>query len=433
LTGSLKKIIEKVLGNPRYLLNLSATFLSQLVSAVSVLILTPLLLNRLGTAHFGTYGVVLNVVVFSTVFDFGFNIGFLKRLIEKGVELMALLNTLFFFFLGMLLLYIPLFYLLYTIGFVKLDDGIPFFSIITALLIIQNILALLFDVILQSVNKIFLGRAIRVSKLTLDFICILWISKQGSVPLLLLAAVAVNFLYLLALMFFARKEMRYHFSIRLFSFGILVNHFAYSFWYFLNSIANVLVFNSQLIMMNMLANSTSVAKYLMITKVYDIMRIGLTNFTVVLFPTLATIQAEGNWVRIRTLFFNSLKRILILGVLIFLLVWLIGKPLFLKWSKFDDAEMALLFMIFAVFILLIVLDNVSATFLAALKENKVPTIVSLFQGSVGLLLGYFLLIKMGVPGVALASLIALLTTNFWFNPVFLLRRINHNIAKQKQL
>lgn len=397
-----------------------------------MLILTPLLLERLGTDHFGTYGVILNVVVFSTVFDFGFNIGFLKRLIEKQIDAIVLLNTLFFFFLGMFLLYIPLFFILYTIGFVKVDAGIPFFAFITSLLIIQNILALLFDVILQSVNKIFLGRAIRVSKLMLDFIFILIISKKGSVQLLLITSAVVNFIYLMALMIFSRKELRYQFSINLFDFRILLNHFVYSFWYFLNSIAVVLVFNSQLIMMNMIANSTSVAKYLMITKFYDIMRIGLTNFTVVLFPTLATIQAEGDWIRIRKMFMGSLKRILLLGLFIFLIVWLIVEPFFLKWSKFDDAEMSILFIVFAVFILFIVVDNVSSTFLAALRENKVPTIVSLFQGALGLVLGYFLLLKMGVLGLALASLIALLSTNFWFNPVYLLKRINHHISKQKQ-
>jgi O-antigen/teichoic acid export membrane protein len=428
----LKKIIHTVLENSRYLLNLSATFLSQFVSALSVLILTPLLLERLGTEHFGTFGVVLNVVVFSTVFDFGFNIGFLKRLIEKKIEAIVLLNTLFFFFIGMLLVYIPLFYLLYTLGFVKVDSGILFFACITSLLIIQNILALLFDVILQSVNKIFLGRVIRVSKLLLDFFLILLLSKKGSVPLLLMAAAFVNFLYLFTLMIFSRKELFYQFSIKLFNIGILLHHFIYSFWYFLNSIAVVLVFNSQLIMMNMIAGSTSVAKFLMITKFYDIIRIGLTNFTVVLFPTLATIQAEGDWCRIKHMFFNSIKRILILGVFIFLVVWLVGKPFFLKWSKFDDAEMSLLFIIFSVFILFIVIDNVSATFLAALRENKVPTIVSLFQGIIGLLLGYFLLLKMGVAGLALASLIALISTNFWFNPVFLIKQINSKIDLQKE-
>jgi hypothetical protein len=39
---------------------------------------------------------------------------------------------------------------------------------------------------------------------------------------------------------------------------------------------------------------------------------------------------------------------------------------------------------------------------------------------------------MGVAGLALASLIALLSTNLWFNPVFLLKQINSKINLQKK-
>jgi len=51
--------------------------------------------------------------------------------------------------------------------------------------------------------------------------------------------------------------------------------------------------------------------------------------------------------------------------------------------------MALLFSVFAVFIMFIVMDNVSATFISALKLNQVPTLVSILQGILGLTLGYF--------------------------------------------
>lgn len=424
----MRKIIHSVKDNSRYLLNLCATFMSQMVSALSVLILTPLLLERLGTTHFGTYGVILNVVLFSSVFDFGLNLGFLKRLIEKKEDTMVLLNTVFFFFLGMFLLCIPLFVFLFSAGLVKVDDGIPFFALMTSVLIVQNILAAFFDVIIQSVNKIFLGRSIRVVKLLLEFFLLLLLSAMGSVPVLLMASAAVNCLYILALICFSRKELAYSISLKYIQWGVLVKHLGYSFWYFLNTVAVSLVFNSQVIMMNMIAGSTGVAKYLMITRFYDMMRIGLSNFTSVLFPVLATIQEEGRWEKIRSYFFRSLLRISIMGGVIFVLVWWIGKPFFLQWSKFNDPEMSRLFMIFSVFILFIAIDNVSATFLGALRENKASTLVALVQGAVGLGLGYFLLLKMGVTGMALASLIALLLTNFWFNPWYLVKVIKKHLA-----
>ncbi|MBH2005377.1 MAG: oligosaccharide flippase family protein [Sphingobacteriia bacterium] len=424
----MKRIIYSVKDNARYLLNLCATFMSQFVSALSVLILTPLLLERLGTVHFGTYGVILNVVLFSSIFDFGLNVGFLKRLIEKKEDSLVLLNTVFFFFLGMFLLYIPLFFFLFSAGLVKMDDGIPFFALMTSVLIVQNILAAFFDVIIQSVNKIFLGRSIRVVKLLLEFFGLLLLSVKGSVPVLLIASATVNTLYIIALVYFSRRELVYCISLKYIQWNALVKHLGYSFWYFLNTVAVSLVFNSQVIMMNMIAGSTGVAKYLMITRFYDMMRIGLSNFTAVLFPVLASIQEEGRWDQIRSYFFRSLLRVSIMGGIIFVLVWWIGKPLFLQWSKFNDPEMSRLFMVFSVFILFIVIDNVSATFLGAFRENKASTLMALVQGALGLGLGYLLLLKMGVTGMALASLIALLLTNFWFNPWYLVKLIKKHMA-----
>lgn len=424
----MKKIIDSVKDNARYLLNLCATFMSQLVSALSVLILTPLLLERLGTLHFGTYGVILNLVLFSSVFDFGLNIGFLKRLIEKKEDTLVLLNTVFFFFLGMFLLCIPLFAGLFTAGLVKIDEGIPFFALMTSVLVVQNILAAFFDVIIQSVNKIFLGRSIRVVKLLLEFFALLFLSRMGNVSVLLMASAVVNLLYILTLVYFSRKELEYFISVRYIQWRALIKHLGYSFWYFLNTVAVSLVFNSQVILMNMVAGSTGVAKYLMITRFYDMMRIGLTNFTVVLFPVLASIQEEGRWDQIRQYFFRSLLRVSIMGGIIFLLVVLVGKPFFLQWSKFNDPEMNRLFLIFSVFILFIVIDNVSATFLGAFRENKAATIMAVFQGALGLCMGYFLMQQMGVSGMALASLIALLLTNFWFNPWYLMKLIKKHLA-----
>ena len=90
---------RKSLGNYfRYVSNLGATFLSQSVSAISILLLTPVLVEKLGKENFGLYGVLLNIVVFSSIFDFGLIIGLLRRLIHNKKESLALINSLFFFF-----------------------------------------------------------------------------------------------------------------------------------------------------------------------------------------------------------------------------------------------------------------------------------------------------------------------------------------------
>ena len=89
-------------------------------------------------------------------------------------------------------------------------------------------------------------------------------------------------------------------------------------------------------------------------------------------------------------------------------------------------------MAYGVFVFLIAIDNISATFLSALKFNKAPTIVSIVQGLLALILLYFLLPTMGVMGAVVSSIIALALTNLLFNPLYLLRMIHGKIAVNLQ-
>ena len=67
-----------ILIHKRYLLNVGATFFSQFSNAVTLIILTPLLTHYLGLNRFGTYGVIINVIAFSVILDFGLNIGLVR-------------------------------------------------------------------------------------------------------------------------------------------------------------------------------------------------------------------------------------------------------------------------------------------------------------------------------------------------------------------
>ena len=186
-----------------------------------------------------------------------------------------------------------------------------------------------------------------------------------------------------------------------------------------------------MILMNLFIGAEGVAKYLIVTRFFDIIRIGISNFTIVLFPRLANIQAAGDWVLIKNLFIKTLKRVAVFAFVIFIASLLLAKPLFLPWSKYPDAEMAALFTMFSVFIFFIAIDNVSAIYISALKLNKIPTILSIGQGIIGLLFGYLLLQRYGIIGMAAGSLLALLLTNFFFNPWYLLKEFNRHIQLVK--
>ncbi len=423
----MKKIIALVRSNVRYLMNLGTTFLSQTISALSVLILTPILLHQLGTTEFALYGIILNVVVFSAVFDFGLNLGLLKRLIQKEPRLLELINSIFFLFIGCLFFSVLIFFFVFTNKIVDVADHILVFSLITGVLVAQNMIALFFDMLIQSANKIFLGRSIRVLKLLLELLLLILLTQLKSVVILFAGSIFVNSIYILALQYYSKKQIQYRISFQYFNSKLLLNHFKYSSWYFLNSIAIVLVFNTQIMLINRHASSESVAKYLLVTRFYDIIRMGIANFMLVLFPTIALVQSEGNWNEIRHIFFKALSRIFLMALVVMVLNFLFVKPYFLQWSKFKDSEMANLFILFGLFIFVIAIDNVSSTFLSALKFNRMPTIISIGQGIIGLTIGYFFLPIYGVAGVAVASLLALCCTSLLFNPAYLLFKIKRQL------
>ncbi|MFX7739783.1 hypothetical protein ABTJ99_20530, partial [Acinetobacter baumannii] len=66
--------------------------------------------------------------------------------------------------------------------------------------------------------------------------------------------------------------------------------------------ATVLVFNAQMILISFQAAATEISGYLVLTRFFDIIRIGLTNFTQVLFPKIVQITTGANWEEIKKLF-----------------------------------------------------------------------------------------------------------------------------------
>jgi O-antigen/teichoic acid export membrane protein len=417
----------------RYITNLSATFLSQAASALIIVLLTPVLVKQLGTSDFGVYGLLLSVIAVASVFDFGLNIGLLRRLIHEKNQINALVSSIFFFYLLLFAISVPVFFALYATGIVKTGDHTFYKAFFTAVLVIQTILSSLFDVIIQTANKIFVGKIVRICKLVVEFVALYLLSAKGSVTLLLLVSSLVNLLYIIALFYFSRREVAYHISYSFSSRKLLFQHIRDSVWYFLTSVSTVLAFSAQTIMISSLMegkDSIMVARYVLVTRFFDVIRIGLTNFTIVLFPTLVTIQSQGNWLLLKRMYFTILRGVGILVIIFLAALMIYGPQLFTYWSKEGSADTILLFRFFAVFIMMIVFDNVSAVFLNALGFNKLQTIVGIAQGVMGLLLGFFLFKGFGLAGIAMGSVIALLCTNFIFNPVYLIKQIRRQAAAQ---
>jgi O-antigen/teichoic acid export membrane protein len=188
-----------------------------------------------------------------------------------------------------------------------------------------------------------------------------------------------------------------------------------------------MVFNAQIILISNFIDSVNVARYLVVTKFYEIIGVGIANFTMVLFPSLSNLQAQGNWLKLKQTFLSVLFRVSIMVVVIFAFILTIGQNIFIYWSNYNDSLILNLFQFYSVFVAIIIIEHVPTVFLSALKLNKWPSIIATVQGVLGLLISYILLPKYGITGAIIASLISFVLTNCWFNPYYLIRSLNQKI------
>jgi O-antigen/teichoic acid export membrane protein len=298
---------------------------------------------------------------------------------------------------------------------------------LTTIIVVQNIFSGYFEALIQAQNKIYVSKIIRASKLLLELFIVLIYIKNINLVNLLTIMLLVNFLYLITLYIYLKKTINLIISLRKFNLKILVTHFKYSFWYFISSLATVLVFNTQVLILNYYSGPVIAAKYLVVVRFFDIIRIAATNFTQVLFPKIIQFEVLEDWKYLKRMLISVYARIAILVGVIFILFYFFGYRLFIFWSGLTDTSLILLFNLYLIFTILVILDNVSVVFLSALKLNRVPTLVSIGQGIIGIILSIVFMQFFGYTGILVGFLTSFLMTNLLFNPYYLFSTINKKL------
>jgi len=406
-------------GNKNYIANLGATFVSQAATALSVLLITPYLVRQLGESSFSYYGVLLNLVLVASVFDFGLNAGLCHRLIQEPHRKNLLINAVFFFSPLVFALAIPVFLLLFYLDWVAKSSSVGLLATVLALVVAQNMLALQFESILQSVNKIFLSKLLRMVRTVLETFFLFLLSDTGDILLLLYATVIINFVFLVALYLVAKKQLSFTISWTQFKWTALLSQLKYSSWYFASALAAVIAYNVQIVLLGKHLTDTQMATFLLIFRFFEVIRVGMTNFTQVLFPSISMLQASGNWAGVYSSFKLVFLRVSVLSIFIFSLILWKGYEVFVWWSNYSAPEASITFKLYGVYVLLLIIDHISVLYLMALRLNRLPAIISLFQSILTMAVTVYLVHIIGLPGAVWASLFVFLLTTFLFNPAYL--------------
>jgi O-antigen/teichoic acid export membrane protein len=417
-------LLQKWLGkNKNYISNLGATFISQAATAISVLLITPQLVKQLGASAYSFYGILLNLVLVASVFDFGLNVGLCHRLIQEPHRKNLLINAVFFFTPILFAFAIPVFFFLFYSGWVINSRSIGLLSVVLALVVAQNMLALQFESILQSVNKIFFSKMLRMVRTVVETLLLFVLSKYGDILLLLFASVILNFIFLLSLFIVSKRQLSFTINWGYFKWTALFSQLKYSSWYFASALAAVIAFNVQIVLLGRYLTDTQMATFLLIFRFFEVIRIGMTNFTQVLFPSISMRQASGDWNGVYDNFKLVFLRVFALSLLIFPFIFWKGYDVFVWWSDYYNSESLSTFQVYALYVFFLVIDHVAVIFLLALKFNKIPAIVSILQSVLSLFATILFIQKIGLSGAVWASLLLFGLTSLIFNPLYLMHQL----------
>lgn len=409
--------------NRTYLINLASTLASQGATALAIILLTPELSRQLGDTKFSLYGVLLNLTIVASVLDGSLNTTLVRRLILYPARASESINTVFNFFLVVLGLSLPVYYLVFLLNWVQVTENKLFMAGLIALVVAQNMLAVMFESVMQSVNQWRDAKLIRVARTLLETALLYWVLSYQRVEYLLLVTTGVNLLYLISLYAYARRNVAFRLTLGCLKWKNLLVQLKDSFWYFQNTIASVITFNFQIIMMSHLLTAAQMTIYLLVFRFFEIIRAGLTNFAMLLFPTITSRQKMGDWIGLQQYYTRAIIAVSIIVGLTMSAVLIWGDEVFVYWSKEQSPIALSLFFVYGIYVGLLVIDHVSVVFVGALKFNRNTSVMSSVQSVLLIILTYVFIRQYGVLGAAFASVTAFVTTSLWYNPFHLWRRM----------
>ena len=371
---------------------------------------------------------IVNIIGIFSICDFGLGTSLVRDLISQKHRADVLVSNVVVLMIGIFLVLLPF---AIAVNFYLSDSGgnvILQCILLILFIVFFNVLGLIFDSILQSGNDFFTGRLLKSGKNILELVLLVWIAGYESIPWILVAVALINLSYLFLLFLRAKRQVRFCIRFRHFDFQVLKVQFRNSFWYFVSSIFYTVIFNTQVLLVGYVLGPVSVSKYILVSRFFDVVRLGSTNFVAVLFPRIAAMQASNDWLGIRQLFLVVWKRIALFSLLLGIALYFWGADFFVLWSGTSDQETLTFYKIFLIFIVLVIADNPPSVFLSALKYNKQSTQLAIFQGLMSLVLGYFLIKEFGILGIAISCIVSLCLTNLFFNPYWTLRKIEKQLS-----
>jgi O-antigen/teichoic acid export membrane protein len=407
----------------RWIINIVSNYLRMMISMVIVFMLTPYIISKLGIEVYGLWAIALSIAGLAGLMDFGFATAAVKYVAESvgandRIRRNSIISTLFYAYIAIALLALTLVALLSFAGtgwmpFAKVTGNVAEVDFTTVLIILGMGVALSLPASVFKAAVIGCGRMdianlveLAVVLLNAGLIVLLLESGYGIQGLAWAAAFNLSATAILLIPVAYRLLPEFSISISLISTPMLRELLSFSCYAFIANIAVLAILRLDTLVIGAFLPLAAVAIYAVAAKVAEYVLLLNKQFSNALMPLISQAKGGSDSATICRVLLDGTRFLLALALPFIALLYLYAPEIFAVWlgNEFDDSIPLLRILLIAVLCSTLQLN--AANVLGMTGNHRFVAFTMLSAALVNFGLSISLVLVWGLPGVAMATLIA---------------------------
>ena len=415
--------------------NITYSYGSVIITSLLGFVTLPLSLNYFGKDLFGLFSITGDTLAYLALFNFGIPWAaatiFAKlnsQLEQKRVILKAL--TLLFVFSFLMIISLFVVHLLFPnwVHFISnisasVTPTAKLFISISIIFFIARLPFSLFSQLLIFINHAYVAKIIDVFSVVLNFICLLTVIyfKLTIVQYALISGVVSLVPLIFSVMIFLQVWKSTSLAQLLVAEDQVVSYrhlIESSFYFFLNSIGTLLVWNTDSLVISHYLGLGETAEYAVMFKFFTILFMIISQLMNVINPLYPKLMKEGRQEELTKLFNMMIKLFPIIGGVVFLVMFGVYKDFVLLWTHNDRVFIGYLSCFaMGLYYYFLCSSVIPYSVLMSLNYSKEIYLFTLCDALLNLCLSIYLVTKIGVAGVVIATLTAHVLILFMLVPI----------------
>jgi len=403
--------------------NTISNYLSTVVKIVSSIFLTYFLVKGLGPEFYGFWALLWSVFVYSLLLDLGFGKAVEKYSAEASFsgnidKFNSILSTIMFGYCIVALVIIVIgfgasFYLDkiftlnvgdYVINTVYYRKVFMLFTFGIALVFPTGV----FPTILLGMQRSYLRNYVIVANKLIELAGVWYIfHTEHSLMTLIIFTTSINLLSNLVMAVMAFRLMPgLKIRFRYIKLSTLKYIADFSFYTYLLTICDLVIFQTDRVVLGVMVGLSSVAIYQIATKIPQLISIASTQFQTNLAPIAAILHKSGDKEKLQQTMFTSTRITVFICTGVFTVFIPLVRPILYRWLKVDDdTTITLSYLLICSMFVLIIFRDTAKHFLLMTGYHRLLTKIAIIEAISNLVLSIIFVKVIGIIGVACGTLV----------------------------